>query len=212
MIVAVLPVKPFRSAKSRLAPALDPAARAALARGLYRRTLEVLLNTPSIDRLVVVGQPQAHPAVVAIADPGGGLNAAVAAGLAAAKDADAALVLPCDLALLSEDTIDRLLARLEPVVGSPHLVIAPDRWRHGTNALLLTPPTVIAPTFGPASFARHRQVAQAAGIVVTVHHDPALALDLDHPDDLAALPRTIVDSLLSLGATDDPSLPLVSRR
>jgi 2-phospho-L-lactate guanylyltransferase len=210
MIVAVLPVKPFSRAKSRLAPALAPAARAALARGLYRHTLEVLRNTPSIDHLVVVGQPSASPSVVAIADPGRGLNAAVAAGLAAAGDADAALVLPTDLPLLSEDAIDRLLAQLTP--GRPQIVIAPDRWHDGTNALLLTPPTVIAPTFGSASFARHRQTGLAAGIVVTVHHDPALALDLDHPDDLATVPAPVVEALLALGASDEAPIPLVARR
>ena len=42
-------------------------------------------------------------------------------------------------------------------------MIVPDRHGSGTNALLLDPPTVITPAFGPGSFARHAALAAAAG-------------------------------------------------
>ena len=42
--------------------------------------------------------------------------------------------------------------------------IVPDRHGTGTNALLLTPPDVIEPAFGPDSRARHEQAAAAAGV------------------------------------------------
>ena len=62
-------------------------------------------------------------------------------------------------------------------------MIVPDRHGTGTNALLLTPPDVIEPAFGPGSFARHSELA-GHGRVAEL---PSLTLDIDTPDDLATL-------------------------
>jgi 2-phospho-L-lactate guanylyltransferase len=67
------------------------------------------------------------------------------------------------------------------------VVIVPDRHGSGTNALLLSPPDVVAPSFGAGSFARHAARARAAGAMVQVCELPSLGLDVDTPDDLAAL-------------------------
>jgi 2-phospho-L-lactate guanylyltransferase len=66
-------------------------------------------------------------------------------------------------------------------------VIVPDRHGQGTNALLLTPPDVMAPAFGPGSFARHAARARAAGAAIRVADVSSLGLDVDTPEDLAAL-------------------------
>ena len=67
------------------------------------------------------------------------------------------------------------------------MVIVPDRHGAGTNALLLSPPDVIEPSFGPGSFARHAARAHAAGTTVRVAEVRSLGLDVDTPDDLHAL-------------------------
>jgi 2-phospho-L-lactate guanylyltransferase len=77
-----------------------------------------------------------------------------------------------------------LLAR--PVLP-PSALIVPDRHGTGTNALLLTPPGALAPSFGPDSCERHAQLARAAGTHAEVVEVPSLALDVDTPEDLAAL-------------------------
>jgi 2-phospho-L-lactate guanylyltransferase len=66
-------------------------------------------------------------------------------------------------------------------------VIVPDRHGHGTNALLLTPPDVMEPAFGPGSFVRHAALARAAGATIRVADVTSLGLDVDTPEDLAAL-------------------------
>ena len=73
------------------------------------------------------------------------------------------------------------------------VVIVPDRHGSGTNALLLEPPEVMAPSFGAGSFARHAALARAAGAEVKVAELPSLSLDVDTPADLAAL-RTALDA------------------
>jgi 2-phospho-L-lactate guanylyltransferase len=63
----------------------------------------------------------------------------------------------------------------------------PDRHGTGTNALVLTPPDVIEPAFGPDSRARHEQLASAAGVPCEIAHVETLAIDVDTADDLEAL-------------------------
>jgi len=71
------------------------------------------------------------------------------------------------------------------------VVIVPDRHGTGTNALVLCPPDAIAPSFGPESFERHRRLAEAAGLRVSVMRPPSLLLDIDTGADLAALRREL---------------------
>ena len=67
-------------------------------------------------------------------------------------------------------------------------MIVPDRHGTGTNALLLTPPDAIAPSFGAGLVRAPRGArARAAGATVKVATLPSLGLDVDTPDDLAAL-------------------------
>jgi 2-phospho-L-lactate guanylyltransferase len=65
--------------------------------------------------------------------------------------------------------------------------VVPDRHGSGTNALVLTPPDVLAPAFGPGSRERHVQRAQEHGVPVEVVDVPTLGLDVDTLDDLDAL-------------------------
>jgi 2-phospho-L-lactate guanylyltransferase len=64
------------------------------------------------------------------------------------------------------------------------MVITPDRWKTGTNALLVRPPGLIDYAYGPGSFQRHLERARAFGIRVEVCEIPSIGLDLDLPEDL----------------------------
>jgi len=71
------------------------------------------------------------------------------------------------------------------------VVVVPDRHGEGTNALLLTPPGAIAPSFGPGSLERHVRAAGAAGMAYTVARIPSLMLDIDTGQDLNELVRVL---------------------
>jgi 2-phospho-L-lactate/phosphoenolpyruvate guanylyltransferase len=66
-------------------------------------------------------------------------------------------------------------------------VIVPDRHGTGTNALLLSPPQVIAPAFGPGSRERHERLAAEAGVRCVVDEVRSLVLDVDTAEDLDAV-------------------------
>ena len=73
---------------------------------------------------------------------------------------------------------------LERAKYPPVIVVAPDRHRQGTNALLVCPVGLIEYEFGPGSFQRHCDLAVKAGARLEVCELPSLALDVDFPEDL----------------------------
>ncbi|HET9075037.1 MAG TPA: hypothetical protein VFN48_10690, partial [Solirubrobacteraceae bacterium] len=100
------------------------------------------------------------------------------------QGADRVLLVPGDCPLLDPTELEELLA-LE--VSAPAAIVIPDHEGSGTNGLLLTPPGALTPAFGPGSHARHHQLALAQGSSVHTVAVRSLALDIDTPEDLAAL-------------------------
>ena len=61
---AIVPVKPFRRAKSRLASVLNEDEREALNRSLLQRTVETLMRVPEIAHVMVISR---DPAALSLA-------------------------------------------------------------------------------------------------------------------------------------------------
>jgi 2-phospho-L-lactate guanylyltransferase len=190
---AILPVKRFGAAKQRLGADVADELRAALARAMVADVLDALARTPSIDLVSVVsGEESIAPpaadrgAIVVEDDVESGQSAAVTRGVARAlsEGAERVLCVPGDCPSVEPSELDELL-------GAPALarevVVIPDRHGTGTNGLLLSPPDVIAPSFGEGSCKRHIALASAAGIVARVARPPSLLLDIDTGADLDAL-------------------------
>jgi 2-phospho-L-lactate/phosphoenolpyruvate guanylyltransferase len=194
---AVLPVKSFSKAKQRLGDAIGGSDRELLAAAMVGDVLTALSSVAQLDEVIVVtAEPVAadeaeRAGAVVVHDPDEwGQSAAANRGIdaALARDAGRALLVPGDCPALAPDEVARLLERHD---DTPSVVIVPDRHGSGTNALLLTPPGAVEPSFGTGSFARHAARARAAGATVKVCELPSLGLDVDTPDDLAALRRAL---------------------
>ena len=187
---AIVPVKPLRRGKSRLAGALSENERVELNRLLLERTLRTLIELKEVEEVLVVSR---NFFALAIArdlgartvqeDGAPTLNTALkrATVVAQVYASRGVLVIPADLPLLSQDDILTLLAR---ATDPPVIVIAPDRHQKGTNALLLSPADIIEYDFGQDSFKRHCERARKAGARLEVVDLPSLGLDLDLPEDL----------------------------
>lgn len=210
-IHAVLPVRSVAGGKARLGEALDAEEREVLILGMLVRTVGALTAWPACARLHVVTQDLRvaraieGPTVKGILQRTDGLNEGIAQGIAAARDegARAVLVLPADLPMLTVDALDRLLDAADAAFaagsGRPLVAIAPSDARNGTNALLLFPPDVIAPSFGEHSFEAHVRGAAAADATLQVVTDHALGFDLDTPEDLEMLPPDLLRELVREG-------------
>ncbi len=184
MIAAVIPVKRLTEGKSRLAARLSPTERAELITDLVRRAVDALHESGIIER-IALATPEVALAqslkVEALPDEGS-LNAALRGAVAWATEMDAAglLILPGDLPLVRGEDVRAIVATLP---DPPAISIAPTR-DGGTGALLLSPPTVIPPSFGAASFERHLQLAHDCGVRVSSVMRTALSFELDTVEDL----------------------------
>ncbi len=191
--IAVLPVKSFTRAKQRLGEAVGGPEREALAAAMVADVLDTLAAVPQLDAVVVV---TAEPIAARAAEDAGahviddpeeaGQSAAASRGIDAAieRGAERVLLVPGDCPAADARELADLLERSE---DPPHVVIVPDRHGSGTNALVLTPPEALPPSFGDGSFARHAALARAGGATIRVRELPSLGLDVDTPADLAAL-------------------------
>ncbi|HEX3040755.1 MAG TPA: 2-phospho-L-lactate guanylyltransferase [Solirubrobacterales bacterium] len=193
---AVLPVKRFDAAKQRLAAGVDETRRRELAAAMVADVLDAIGEARSIERLIVVtGDPiaqelaaKAGAEVVADPEDAGHVQAAQAGiARAEAEGAERVALLAGDCPLLDPRELDRLLTG---VPGS-YVGIVPDRHGSGTNALLLSPPSAIVPSFGEGSRARHVEAARQAGIPFGIEELPSIELDLDTPADVIALQREL---------------------
>lgn len=189
----VVPVRGLVTGKSRLAPVLDAAERAALNRELLARTLAVLGEwSGALERCIVVSPcvgalslaREAGARILREGTGAVGLNRAVTLGVAraAARDATHTLILPGDLPYLSAGA----LAELETAAQNGRcVVLAPDKAGTGTNAILVAAAAGFEFSFGAASLAAHERVATRAGLTVNFVQRSELQFDLDTPEDLA---------------------------
>lgn len=194
---ALVPLKDFAGAKTRLSTVLDTEARRALALAMARDVVRALTRARSIDRVVMVSD---IPELRELIDLPGvdcfntgqarGLNEDLeqATAWAQACGAGHVLIVHADLPHLTAAGIDRF------VTSSPcsrtRLLAAASKEGSGTNLLLTPLPLPLPLLFGNRSLPRFLQAASCAGLPLEVHRDPALAGDIDEIADLESLRAT----------------------
>jgi 2-phospho-L-lactate guanylyltransferase len=176
----VIPIRSFAMGNLRLSPTLDPETRSRLGRALADH-VATTARSSGLTTLIVTQDREvtrwaAESGLADLADPGGGLDGAAAAGIEwAAGQGRAWMVLHGDLPWLTEADVDLLRQPLE----QGRNVLAPSS-DGGTSAIGGADPVQFS--FGPASFHRHLRALDDPQVVAR----PGLLLDVDSPDDLIA--------------------------
>ena len=199
--VAVVPVRSLTGGKTRIASAVPADAREALTRAMLATVLDAVAMSGTVDQIVVVSPspealefalgvvPSIEPLLQPLASPG--LIPALEQGrtYGMAMGAQAVLTVFGDLPGLQADDL-RILTDF-----ATDVVIAPDRKRDGTNALLLRRRALDGYSFlfGESSFSRHLDEAERRRLTVGIVERPGTQLDLDTPEDLALLPAVLSD-------------------
>ena len=188
---AIVPVKGLSVANGRLDGTLSAEERARLAEALL---LDLIVKLPRCryidDVLVVTADPSVarqarwlgNKVLVQESDEGHSEAATAGARAAMTDGAGRVAMLPVDCPMLDPEELDAHIGR------SPRTVlIVPDRHGTGTNALVLAPPDIFTPIFGPESCSRHVSRARAAGISFALERVESMAIDLDTPEDMSLL-------------------------
>jgi 2-phospho-L-lactate guanylyltransferase len=177
-------MKPLAVSKSRLATTLTPARRELLAAAMLASTLSAVLDA-GLATTVIGGDADVRQLSEASGaawrpEPSIGLNQSLEEVLRTAAS-DHVLYLPADLPLLTPEDVEALRDADEGVV------IAPDRWGAGTNALLLPAASGFRPALGAGSLALHMKEARRVGREAALIETPGLSFDVDTPADLDLL-------------------------
>lgn len=192
---AIVPVKRFENAKTRLSSMLDTEDRIRLSSLMLEDTLQILSVAPSLTQVIIVSADKRadeiatkHGAKFLPEEKEKGVNSAVALadGYCIEKEAaDATIVIPHDLPLLDSIVISKACELAEK--ESTCIVICPSVRYDGTNMLLKKPPSVIGTFYETDSYNMHVRTAIKLGIPVKPLLSKSLMYDIDTPEDALQL-------------------------
>jgi 2-phospho-L-lactate/phosphoenolpyruvate guanylyltransferase len=194
-IWAVVPVKELDGAKQRLAGLLTPAQRSALAEVMVGEVLDAVVAARGLAGLVVV---TLDPRITVLAERLGarivtdgareGHTGSVTAAIRvlAREGRGGMMAMPGDIPAATAAEIEAVLAAHR---AAPSFTISPAHDDLGSNAVICSPPDAVPLRFGDNSFFPHLDAARGCGIEPMVVRQPGIAMDIDHPVDLAAFLR-----------------------
>ena len=195
MVVAVVPLKNLKMAKSRLSNILAEGERQELVLAMFDDVLVSLKESRFIEKIFLVADKYFNPVAdvqIITEIKNRGYDEAI---IEALKDnrvnqAQAMLILPADLPLVSRDELNTLIRDQE----DRSIRIAGARDQDGTNALVMKPPSLLATSFGVGSFERHKKFAKALSVKIEEINLPGLSFDVDTEKDLIDFVQTKSDT------------------
>jgi 2-phospho-L-lactate guanylyltransferase len=192
---ACVPVKDFSQAKQRLASVLSQSERSLLAEAMVQDVLDAVQAASGLAGIAIltvdpVARQLAHRRGLRVihdcATEGHTRVANAAMKRLRAEGADAVLMLPGDVPLLTPLEVEAVLA----MAPYEQFTIVPSHDHGGSNAILCSPPGNIPLRYGLDSFQCHLRAAQARGITPAVIELPGIAQDIDEPQDLDFILRS----------------------
>lgn len=186
---AIIPVKPLRRGKSRLAGILSEQERTQINKWMLEKTIRSIKGVAVIDNFIVISH---DPTTLSIARNLGAktilenrltnINRSIRRATSAAKafNATQVLILPADLPFIKSSVIKMFISHSG---NPPEIIISTDQRQNGTNALLVNPIGVIDYDYGQWSFKRHIEQAERKKLRIEICNLDGINFDLDTPED-----------------------------
>jgi 2-phospho-L-lactate/phosphoenolpyruvate guanylyltransferase len=187
---AIVPIKRFENAKTRLSSILDKDDRIHLSLLMLEDTLQILSVVHLLTQVITVSADKRveeiavkYGANFLLEEKERGVNSAVALAdsYCMKEAADATIVIPYDLPLLDSTDISKACELAEN--ESRCIVICPSLRYDGTNMLLRKPPSIITTFYDADSYNMHVKAAIRLGIPVKRLFSKSLMHDIDTPED-----------------------------
>jgi 2-phospho-L-lactate guanylyltransferase len=187
---AIVPIKRFENAKTRLSSILDKDDRIRLSLLMLEDTLQILSVVHLLTQVITVSADKRveeiavkYGANFLLEEKERGVNSAVALAdsYCMKEAADATMVIPYDLPLLDSTDISKACELAEN--ESKCIVICPSLRYDGTNMLLRKPPSIISTFYDADSYNMHVKAAVRLGIPVKRLFSKSLMHDIDTPED-----------------------------
>jgi 2-phospho-L-lactate/phosphoenolpyruvate guanylyltransferase len=194
-IWGVIPVKEFDGAKHRLSGLLSPPERRLLAETMLADVIDAVAGSRLLAGVMIV---TLDPRAMALGEKIGarivtigaqnGHTGSVDAGrrVLAGEGRGGVITMPGDIPATRADEIDAVISAHR---AAPSFTISPAHDDLGSNAVVCSPPESVQLRFGDNSYFPHLDAARLQGIEPTVIHQPGIAMDIDHPVDLALFLR-----------------------
>lgn len=198
VIWAVIPVKNFTTAKSRLGSFLGASDRQRLARAMAADVIEAVQQSQTADRLFVLSDSASTQELASqqqvswidetriTASPGLNTGIKAMARTAAEADVRALMVVHADLPLLCAADLRHMVSVWRSLEGDQRAVMARSS-DGGTNILLVERPHAFSYQFGRNSHEHHLLECTRRGRAVATVELPGTALDIDNVDDFERL-------------------------
>ncbi|HSN94559.1 MAG TPA: 2-phospho-L-lactate guanylyltransferase [Anaerolineaceae bacterium] len=185
----IIPVKPFKHGKSRLRACFEKQDLYALNYNLFVQTIETVKNAGCFDHILVISSDRHAQSIarqngldVCVEQHQSSLNLAVSQAMeyVIERGGGQGLVIPTDLPKLTPGD----LAAANELIPNLGILIVPDHFYRGTNALGMSCPKLIEAAFGTNSFHNHCSQAQQKELTLRVYYNQAIMHDLDTQPDL----------------------------
>ena len=196
-ICAVVPFKSLQHAKQRLANYLNAEQRAQLVAAMLEDTLNALIATEGLDRILLVSNdPFAAQLAVRLGidhqtEPSQtqGLNAVLqtVSDDLARQGYASVLIVHGDLPLLAANELQQLLRQHLELNSRVKISLSPDRAHDGSNCIVCSPPDILRFSYGQGSCEKHLAIAALGGIQSEIVELAGASLDIDEPPDLQQL-------------------------
>ncbi len=190
-IAAIIPVKTFSKAKTRLNLSLDQ--KLELCKIMLEEVVSTVFNYKKIDKILVVSKDEEALkltkkfGVIDIFDnEESGVNHAVSLAdvYLEKNDYEASIVFPQDIPFLQEEDIDILLNYQK---YPKSVVVVPSRRFDGTNALLRTPVNLMETHYDEDSYKIHLEVGKSLTSNTSLVLLRRIMMDVDNNEDLEFL-------------------------
>ncbi len=190
-IAAIIPVKTFSKAKTRLNLSLNQ--REDLCRIMLEEVVGIISNTKNIDKIIVVSKDEEAFKLTKkfgvkeiFDDDESGVNHAVSLADSYLKNNewDTSIVFPQDIPFIQSEDIEHLFQFLK----SPESVlVVPSRRFDGTNALLRRPHNLIKTHYDEDSYKIHLEIGKSMTSNTSLILLRRIMFDVDNQEDLKFL-------------------------